>query len=83
MKSRQSDNHVYVILPATGNVRFNKLIRDNNDLFSNANRSLGHCIYTPMSIETACKHIAQRSYGAPLLRRQLISDCVDDMLHQA
>ena len=23
MKSRQSDNHVYVILPATGNVRFN------------------------------------------------------------
>ena len=44
--------------------------------------SLGHCIYTPMYIETEGKPIAQRSYRAPLLRRQLISDCVDDMLHQ-
>ena len=82
MRPHKRDYRIDVILPATGNTRFNKLIRDNEDLFSKASKSLGQCIYTPMSIETEGKPIAQRSYRAPLLRRQLISDCVDDMLHQ-
>ena len=82
MRPHKRAYRIDVILPATGNTRFNKLICDNEDLFSKASKSLGQCIYTPMSIETKGKPIAQRSYRAPLLRRQLISDCVDDMVHQ-
>ena len=82
MRPHKRDYRNDVNLPATGNARFNKRIRDNGDLFSKASKSLGHCIYTPMSIETEGNTIAQMSYRAPLLRRQLIGDCVDDMLHQ-
>ena len=71
-----------IIIPATGNAVFNRIIRENYDLFSSPNKQLGKCIYTPMTITTSGPPLSQRAYRAPLLRRQLISDCVDDMLAQ-
>ena len=61
---------------------FDKLVRENNDLFSSKYKQLGKCIYSPMTITTTGPPIYQRGYRAPLLKRQLISDSVDDMLAQ-
>ena len=61
---------------------FDTLVRESNDLISSEYKQLGKCIYTPMTITTTGPPISQRGYRAPLLRRQLISDCVDDVLAQ-
>ena len=71
-----------IILPATGNAMFATLVCENNDLFSAKNKPLGTCIYSPMTITTTGPPISQRGYRAPLLKRQLISDCIEDMLAQ-
>ena len=80
--SQKRHTQVGIIIPAKGNALFDKIIRENYDLFSSPNKQLGTCIYTPMTITKSAPPISQRAYRAPLLRRQLISDCVDDMLAQ-
>ena len=61
---------------------FDTLVRENNELFSSKYKQLGKCIYTPMTITTTGPRFSQRGYRAPLLKCQLIIDCVDDMLAQ-
>ena len=80
--TKKRNTQVGIIMPATRNTVFNKLIRDNHDLFSSPNKQLGTCKYIPMTISTTGPPISQRAYRAPLLKRQLISDCIDDMLAQ-
>ena len=82
MRRSRYNKQVSIILPGTGSPVFDRLIRDNEDLFAKKGKSPGRCVYPPMQIETTGPPLSQPGYRAPLTKRQLISDCVDDMLAQ-
>ena len=79
---RRLSHQVDMILPGTGDPVFNRVIRSNEDLFATPGKSPGHCVYQPMKIETIGPPLCQQAYRAPLTKRQLISDCINDMLSQ-
>ena len=70
------------VLSDTGQVLLNQLCRDNVDVFSKAGTPPGRCVSPPMTIQTTGLTISQPSDRTPLLKRNLISECIDDMLAQ-
>ena len=73
---------VCTILPDTGNIELNQLLRNSADVFSTPEVNLGRCIHPPMSIKSTGPPICQPAYMTPLLKRRIIDECIDDMLHQ-
>ena len=82
LRTSRYNRQVNIIVPVSGSSVFNRLIRDNADLFAIQGQSPGRCVYQPMNIETTGPPLCQHAYRAPLTKRQLISDCVNDMLAQ-
>ncbi len=68
------------ILPATGNAKFNQLIRENSDVFSAKGEQNGECTLPPVEIKTTGPPISQRAYRVPLTKKKLIDEAIDEML---
>ena len=67
-------------IPWSANPQINNIIRENKDVFSGTGQPTGFCKVAKLSIHTHGRPIAQRAYRAPLIKRRLIDDAIDEML---
>ena len=69
------------ITPQTGHTRFDLLIRKNASVFSAKGEANGQCKkLPPLTINTDSPPISQRAYRAPLSKRRLIEEAIEEML---
>ena len=69
MRRSHYSRQVSSILPGSGSPVFDRIIRDNEDVFAKKGRSPGRCVCTPMQIETTGPPLSQAGYRAPLTKR--------------
>ena len=67
---------------SSGNPSIDKLLATFKNIFSHKGNPLTPCTLQPIKIHTEGSPICQRAYRAPLLKRQAISNTIDDMLAQ-
>ena len=71
------DHYLY-----SGNTAIDKLLTKFRHIFSQKGNPLTPCTLQPIKIQTEGPPLCQRAYRAPLLKRQAISNTIDDMLAQ-
>lgn len=69
-------------IPYTQNINLNKLLQNYADIIDTPGKILKPCNIVSCKIPTDSRPIRQRAYRAPLSKRKIISDQIDDMLNQ-
>ena len=69
------------LVPLTGNEDINRVMLRNTDVFFTKYEPQAQCHMTAMTIETNGRPISQKAYRAPLNKRRLVEEAVEEMLN--